>query len=84
MEKVIMNTDFAYGFGTVLLTLSLAAITYLIFKLRAIDNRQSAFLSGQLNRDQELRDTVKRLVDETVRKDSPSEPRAKRDMFGNT
>lgn len=79
-----MNTDFAYGFGAALLTLSLVALTYLICKLRAIDRRQAAFLSGQVDRDQELRDTVKRLVDETVRKDSPSEPRAKRDMFGNT
>lgn len=79
-----MNTDFAYGFGTALLTLSLAALCYLIMKLRAIDRRQSAFLSGQLNRDEELRDTVKRLVDETVRRDVPTEPRAKRDMFGNT
>lgn len=79
-----MNTDFAYGFGTALLTLSLAALTYLIFKLRAVDRRQAAFLSGQVDRDQELRDTVKRLVDETVRRDSPPEPRAKRDAFGGT
>ncbi len=79
-----MNTDIAYGFGAALLNLSLVALTYLICKLRAIDRRQSAFLSGQLNRDEELRDTVKRLVDETVRRDVPTEPRAKRDMFGNT
>lgn len=79
-----MNNDFAYGFGTALLALSLAGLMYLICKLRAVDKRQAMFLSGQINRDEEIRDTIKRLIDETVRRDSTQEPRAKRDMFGNT
>jgi len=78
-----MNNDFAYGFGTALLALSLAGLCYLICKLRAVDKRQTAFLSGQLNRDEELRDTIKRLVDET-RRDVQPRPRGGRDMFGNT
>lgn len=79
-----MNNDFAYGFGTALLTLSLVGLTYLVLKLRAIDRRQAAFLTGQIGRDEEIRDTIKILIDETVRRDSTQEPRAKRDMFGNT
>jgi hypothetical protein len=78
-----MNHDFAYGFGTGMLALSLTGLAYLICKLRAVDKRQAMFLSGQINRDEEIRDTIKRLVDETRRDVQPG-PRGGRDMFGGT
>lgn len=78
-----MNNDFANGFGAALLALSLAALTYLVVKTRALASGQRQQALDQAARDEELRDTLKRLADETKARPSDPQPRARRDMHGN-